>query len=263
MSDQIIYSVSDRVATLTLNRPEVRNAISPEVIAEIIQLVRAADRDSNVKCILIRGAGDNFCAGGDVKSFQPALEAPPAERFEVFERRLMVGNRLPKVLLDCSKPIVIATRGAVAGAGMALCLAADFVIASDTSYFLAAHVHIGLCLDSGLSGLLVAAMGIKAAKRLALLGERIDAHEAVEVGLITRVVGDGQLEEEVQKLMARLAAGPALAMAGTRQLLHAAAYPEFSTRLAEESLAVARCAASADFRNGINAMLSRDKVKFD
>jgi 2-(1,2-epoxy-1,2-dihydrophenyl)acetyl-CoA isomerase len=257
------YSVAGRIATVTFNRPEARNALNPELIGELVQLVRAADQDAAVKCILIRGAGENFCAGGDVKTFRDALSMTAEERFDMFERRLMVGNRLPQVLLDCSKPIVVATRGAVAGAGVALCLAADFVISAESSYFVMSHVLIGLSLDCGLSGLLVPALGIKAAKRLALLGERIDAAEALELGLVTRVVDDVQLDDQVQTLASRLAAGPAIAMAGTRHLLNRAAYPDFAGQLAGEAVAVARCAASDDFGKGINAMLSRSAPEFD
>lgn len=263
MSSQITYDVTGRVATITLNRPDARNALSPELTGELIRLIRSADSDSAVKCILLRGEGAHFCGGGDVKSFQEPLTLPPDERYDVFERRLMVGNRLPQVLLDCSKPIVVATRGSVAGAGVALCLAADFVISGSSSYFLAAHVLIGLSLDCGLSGLLVAAMGVKAAKRLALLGERVDAREALELGIVTRVVADEELDDKVNELIARLAAGPSVAMAGSKRLLNSAAYPGFSRLLAMEADAVARCAQSTDFGNGVTAMLSRSSAKFD
>ncbi|UCV23636.1 enoyl-CoA hydratase/isomerase family protein [Ferribacterium limneticum] len=263
LSDEVIYTVADRVASITLNRPEVRNAISPEVIGEIIRLVRLADQDPQVKCLLIRGTGEHFCGGGDVKTFSEPLSLPAEERFDIFERRLFIGNRLPKALLDCSKPIVIATRGAVAGAGLALCLAADFVLCGESSYFLAAHVLIGLSLDCGLSGLLIPAMGIKAAKRLALLGEKINAEEALAVGIVTKVIPDAFLDEEVESLIGRLAAGPGTAMAGTKKLLNDVAYPNFTECLSGEASAVANCAASTDFPRGVEGMLTRRTPVFD
>lgn len=262
MSNEVLYAVSDRVATITLNRPEVRNALSPEVTGALIRMIRAADEDAAVKCIVIRGAGGHLSAGGDVKSFQEALTQPAAERYDMFERRLLVGNRLPQVMLDCSKPIVVAARGAVAGAGMSLCLAADFVLCSTTAYFLAAHVHVGLSLDCGLSGLLVGAMGIKAAKRLALLGERISASEAAELGIVTAIVEDDGLDAALQALTARLAAGPATAMAGTKRLLNAAAYPGFTTLLADEATGIARCVASEDFARGVDSVVNRKPASF-
>ena len=150
MTDILKYSVEDRVARLTLNRPGSRNALSPELASRIIESVRAADADPGVKCILIQGEGEHFSAGGDVKNFGGELELTPAQRFDLFERRLLVGNRLPKCLVDATKPVVAATRGAVAGGGMALCLAADFVVCGESSYFIAAHVHLGLSVDCGL-----------------------------------------------------------------------------------------------------------------
>jgi len=263
MSDQINYLVTNRVATITLNRPEARNALSAELTAELIRMVRAADSDPDVKCLLIRGQGEHFSAGGDVKSFEQTLALPPEERFDNFERRLLVGNRLPQTLLDCGKPVVVATRGAVAGAGMTLCLAADFVVCGESSYFIAAHVLVGLSLDCGLSGLLVAGMGIKAAKRMALLGERVDAAQALALGLVSEVVADASLDERIDKLTSRLAGGPATAMAATKRLLNQAAIQNFTEQLAAEASLVARCAATEDFRKGVEGAVNRKPAVFD
>ncbi len=263
MSEQIKYAVSDRVACITLNRPEARNALSPDVTAGLITLVRAADHDPDVKCVLIRGEGEHFSGGGDVKSFGETLSLTPDERYDMFERRLLVGNRLPQVLLDCTKPVVAATRGAVAGAGLAICLAADFVICASSSYFLAPHIFLGITLDCGLSSLLVGAMGIKAAKRLALLGDRVSAGEALDLGIVSQVIPDANLEEAVRSLTSRLAAGPAVAAANTKRLLNRAAYPGVVEQIAEESKAIAQCAATADFCEGVRATLARTKPAFD
>jgi 2-(1,2-epoxy-1,2-dihydrophenyl)acetyl-CoA isomerase len=106
-------------------------------------------------------------------------------------------------------------------------------------------------------------MGVKAAKRLALLGERIDALEALELGIVTRVVADDELDDKIRELTTRLAAGPGVAMAGTKRLLNSAAYPGFAGLLAMEADAVARCAQSTDFGKGVTAMLSRSSANFD
>ncbi len=259
----VLYAVADRIATITLNRPEARNPLSQEVSAEIIRLVRLADKDSSVKCILFRAEGENFSAGGDVKGFSETLALTPEERYDQFERRLLVAARLPNALLDCSKPIVASTRGAVAGAGMALCLAADFVVAADNTYFLAAHVHVGLSVDCGLSGLLIGAMGVKAAKRFTLLGEKVASDEALALGIVTKVVADASLEEETAKLLKRIARGPATAMAGTKSLLNHAAFPGFGTLLNEEATAIAKCVATDDFRKGVEGMLNKKPAAFD
>lgn len=263
MSDILLYEVADRVATLTLNRPELRNALSPELVGLVIQRLRQAGEDPQVKCIVIMGAGDHFSAGGDVKGFGEALTSPLSERYDTFERRMLIGNRLPTAVLECPKPVLVMARGAIAGAGMALCLAADFVLAGESSLFVAAHITLGLSLDCGLSSLLVAAMGIKAAKRLSLLGERIKADEALRLGLVTQVLPDTELASAVAALSQRLTKGPALAMQGTKALLNRAAYPGLTELLQQEATGIARCAASNDFERGVQAVLQRQTPVFE
>ena len=259
----VLYGVADRIATITLNRPEVRNALSHSVAAEVVRLLREADRDPSVKCILIKGTGEHFSAGGDVKGFDETLKLSAEERYDHFERSMLLGNRLPRALLETSKPIVAATRGAVAGAAVALCLAADFVIAAQSTYFLIAHVHIGLCIDCGLSSLLVGATGIKTAKRLALLGERVLAEEALALGFVTKLATEADLGAEVDQLTARLARGPATAMARSKVLLNQAAFPGFGDLLAAEAESIAECAATDDFRKGVRGLLDRKTAEFE
>ncbi|HEX7913734.1 MAG TPA: enoyl-CoA hydratase-related protein [Paraburkholderia sp.] len=263
MLEYVKFAVNERIATITLDRPEARNALNPELTGDLIQKVRLASADPVVKCIVIQAEGEAFCAGGDVKGFSEFLHLSSERRFDAFEQKLLVGNRLPKVLLDSPKPIVVATRGAVAGAGLSLCLAADFVISAESTYFIAAHVLVGLSLDCGLSGMLTAAMGIKAAKRLALLGERLDARQAMDLGIVTQVVNEPELQDVTQKLVRRLAAGPATAMAKTKALLNRAAYRSFNDQLSEEATAIAHCAATDDFRKGIEAALGKQRGSFD
>ncbi|MNF36078.1 1,2-epoxyphenylacetyl-CoA isomerase [compost metagenome] len=263
MPDILKCVVEDRIATLTLNRPQARNALSPELIEALIIQFRAVDNDPAIKCIVLTGAGEHFSAGGDVKGFGETLSLSPEERYALYERKLLLGSRLPNLLLQASKPVVVMTRGSVAGAGLALCLAADFVISGESSFFLAAHVHIGLSLDSGLSGLMVAAMGIKEAKRLTLLGERFSAQEALRLGVVSQVLPDAELDDAIRKLTQRLAAGPTTAMAASKALLNHAAYRGFSEQLVEEAVQVARCAADKDFDTGIRAILEHKRPMFD
>lgn len=263
MLEYIKFVVNERVATITLDRPEARNALNPELTSELIHKVRLASADPAVKCIVIQAEGEAFCAGGDLKGFSELLGLSSEKRFDAFEQKLLIGNRLPKVLLDSPKPIVVATRGAVVGAGLSLCLAADFVISAESTYFIAAHVLVGLSLDCGLSGMLTAAMGIKAAKRLALLGERLDARQAMDLGIVTQVVSEAELQDTTQKLVRRLAAGPATAMAKTKALLNRAAYGSFDDQLAQEATAIAHCAATDDLRKGVEAALGKQRSNFD
>ena len=250
------------VATLLLNRPQVRNALSPDMTDALIAAFRHVDADPAVKCIVITGAGEHFSAGGDVKGFGEALALSPQERHDQFEKRLLVASRLPNLLLRSRTPVIVAPRGAVAGAGLALCLAADITLACQSSFYIAAHVHVGLSLDVGLSRLLVETIGIKAAKRLALLGDRIDAAQALSLGLVDELVAPEDFDARLEALARRLAVGPALAMEGTRTLLNAAAYSGLDGQLAEEGRWIARCVAHGDFAEGVGAAAQRRKPAF-
>lgn len=263
MSDALKYDVEGRVAILSLDRPEARNPLSPDVVATLVAMLHAADADRAVKAILIRAEGENFSAGGDMRSFQQAIEQPAAQRFEEFGARLAVGNRLPQALIDARKPIVAATRGAVVGAGMALCLGADFVVSGRSSYFMAAHVRVGLSLDCGLSGLLVACIGLRQAKRLALLGNRVDAQEALSLGIATQLADDAEVDAQARQLAARLADGPSIGMEGSRRLLNDAAHRHAVEQLGREATWLARAAASEDFRTGVGNFLRRERRPFD
>lgn len=263
MTGALKYEVTDRVATLTLDRPAARNPLSPEVVAELVAMLHAADADRGVKAMLIRAEGENFSAGGDMRSFEQALERPAAQRYEDFGARLVVANRLPQALVDARKPIVAATRGAVVGAGMSLCLGADFVVSGFSSFFVAAHVRVGLSLDCGLSSMLVACIGMRQAKRLALLGERVDAREALSLGMVTHVVDDAQVDAQAHLLAVRLAEGPAVGMEGSRRLLNAAAYRQVADQLADEARWLATAAATEDFRTGVGNFLLHQHRPFD
>lgn len=252
-----------RAIHITLNRPEARNALSHDLITELLQAIRQADADPAIKCIVLRGEGEHFCAGGDVKNFAEIMATPPEGRQDMFERRVLVGGRLPQAVLECSKPVVVVAQGAIAGAGLGLCLAADYVLCGSSSFFVAAHVKIGLAVDCLVSTLLVQAMGIKAAMKMALLGERLDAGQALRYGMVSEVVADADLPAATQALLQRLTEGPAVAMASTKRLLNEAAYGDLGKQMVLEAKAVGRCAATQDFATGVAALLARRPPRFD
>lgn len=263
MSDLLQVARQGRIVHLTLNRPEARNALTHELIDELLRALRSAEPDPAVKCIVIRGKGEHFCAGGDVKGFSAMLAASPEDRQDQFERRVLAGGRLPQEILDYGKPVVALVQGAVAGAGLGLCLAADYVLCARSSFFVAAHVRVGQAVDCLVSTVLVQAMGTKAAMKMALLGERLDADQALRFGLVSEVVDDDGLEAAAQSVLERLCQGPAVAMAATKQLLNAAAYGNLGPQILLEARAVGRCAATRDFESGVTARLAREEPRFD
>ena len=258
----MVSRVDGGVATLSLNRPQARNALSPDMTDALIEAFRQAQADDAVKVIVIVGEGEHFSAGGDVKGFSEAAALSAQQRHDQFEKRLLVASRLPNLILRATKPVIVAPRGAVAGAGLALCLAADFTIACQSSFFIAAHVHVGLSLDVGLSRLLVETVGIKAAKRLALLGEKVSAEQALALGLVDELVAPADFDARVAALAQQLSGGPALALQGTKTLLNNATYAGLDGQLADEARWIARCVASEDFTEGVAATLERRKPRF-
>lgn len=262
MEQGISLEVEGRVGIITVDRPEFRNSFTPEACAAFIRTMRAADKHPDIRSILVRATGKDFSVGGDIKTFQSYFDLPPDERFEIFENKLLIASRLPRAVIDCTKPVVFAAQGGVAGAAVALCLAADFVVAGDNSYFLMAHVLIGLSLDCGLSGVALPAMGIKEAKRMAMLGERATAADAVRLGIASEVVAADDVNDRAMALARKLADGPATALRETKALLNTVAYGGLVEQLSAEASAVGRSAASPDFQEGVEGILHRRQPRF-
>jgi 2-(1,2-epoxy-1,2-dihydrophenyl)acetyl-CoA isomerase len=262
MSDYLITEFSAGVATLTVNRPEHRNATSPDMLQDMAAFLATAESDPETRCVVITGAGDNFIGGGDIKSFAPTLELSPQERGATYERRIMAVSHLYHRLERLQKPVVVIARGAIAGAGVTFALAADLTIVSDTTYFFFAHGQLGLSLDGGVSYYLPRVVGWRKAKELALLNARVAAPEALELGLASRVVPDAALEQEADKYIQQLKSGPTRAMGLTKSLLENSLGNTINQQIRLESEACASCTSSEDFREGVSAFLDKRKPVF-
>lgn len=262
MSDTLIMDVADGIATLTVNRPEARNATSPEMLQEIARFVARVEEDPSARCLVIRAVGENFIAGGDVTSFEPTLALDPEERRFTFEKRLMAIAHLYQRLERLNKPVVVVARGAIAGAGISFALLADITIVSDTAFFFFAHGQLGLSLDGALSYYLPRVVGWRKAKELALLNARVGAQEALALGLASRVLPDAELEQEAEKYIRRLATGPTLAMGLTKSLLEHSIASTINEQIRAEAEACGLCTASDDFREGVTAFLGKRKPQF-
>lgn len=262
MSELVLKEISDQVATLTINRPEQRNALSPDMLQDIADFIGQIENDPEVRCLVIRGAGEHFIGGGDVSSFGPTLELSPLERRLTYERRLMNSAHLFHKLERLRIPVVAVVRGAVAGAGVSFALAADLTLASDTSYFFFAHGQLGLSLDGALSYYLPRTVGLRKAKELSLLQARVSAEEALALGIANRVIPDEQLEEEASKYIARLANGPTIAMGLTKSLLESSTRNSINQQIRMEAEACGTCVASADFHEGVSAFLDKRRPTF-
>jgi 2-(1,2-epoxy-1,2-dihydrophenyl)acetyl-CoA isomerase len=258
----VLTAVAQGIATVTFNRPDVRNAIAREMVPSLLSALRDVGFREDVRCIVFRGAGEHFSAGGDVKSFGETLALAPHERNKMFQERVAASAELFDVLDKINKPLVAIARGAVAGAGMSFVLAADFVLASDTTFFVFAHGKVGIALDSALSYYLPRVIGLRRALELTLAGARIDAQQALLIGLVSRVIPDADLDAEGGKLTAKLAGSATVAISESKRLLKLSLGNDIRRQLELEAAAVGRCAASDDFAEGVTAFLESRASRF-
>jgi 2-(1,2-epoxy-1,2-dihydrophenyl)acetyl-CoA isomerase len=256
--ETLILEVRDGVAHLTLNRPDAANGIDLTMARELEQAVLSLAGDPNVRAVLLTGAGARFCGGGDVKTFGEQGEGLPAYLREVTTRLHVAIAGL--VRLDA--PVVAAVQGSAAGAGMGLVGAADLALAAESAKFVMAYTGIGVTPDGSSSWFLPRLVGLKRSLELTLTNRVLTAAEALDLGLVTRVVPDGDLPQEAEALAAHLAAGPTQALAGAKRLLHASLESTLETHLAHESDEMTAAAATADATEGIAAFVAKRAPEF-
>lgn len=255
-SDSITLSVADAVATITLNRPSVLNAIDAEAARAFLNILKSIAERSDVRAIVLRGAGRAFCAGGDVARFgEGDPEAAIDEIITPFHEALRLLDSLPH-------PSIAAVHGAAAGAGFSLALACDFAIATETAKFTLAYARIGVSPDGAATYQLPRIVGLRKAKELALLAETINAAEAERLGIVNRVVPDTDLEAECARLAARLAAGPLAAYHRIRELMTTSFERDLDAQLEAERHAFKALARTDDFKEGVSAFLGKTPAQF-
>ncbi|HEY7074711.1 MAG TPA: enoyl-CoA hydratase [Solirubrobacteraceae bacterium] len=247
------------VMTIELNRPDSLNAWDGALGEELLAAVREAAADAAVRAVVVTGAGRAFSSGADLKAgFEPTADGAPDVRTRLTQRYhpIITGiRRMPK-------PVVAAVNGPAVGIGCSLALACDLVLAAESAYFLLAFVNIGLVPDGGSSVLVPERIGFARAAEMAMLGERVPARQALEWGLVNRVVPDAELAEETRALAERLAAGPTRSYAGSKRQLNAWRFARMEEQLELEASIQQEMAGSGDFREGVQAFLERRSPRF-
>ena len=251
------------IATLTMNRPEARNALSLEMREELIQALHDVEHDPGVRCVVLNGAGEHFMAGGDVKGMGQSINKPRAEIKKEFLLRIHDLHPIMFSMRRMPKPIIASCRGASAGAGVSIALACDLVIASEDAFFTLAYCKIGTSQDGSSSFHLPRAVGIKKAMEIALLGDRFTAEEAKNIGMINFVVPTENLTQETETLATRLAKGPTHVYGNTKALFYRSLESEFESQLQAEAAAFADCASRDDFQEGVTAFIEKRTAKFN
>ena len=259
MSDSVLYSLSDGVATVTLNRPEVMNALDAGMIDSLRAACEKAAADPAARAIVLQGSGRAFSAGGDVRIFHanlPRMSALVREGAGALARVMLALGNAPK-------PVLASVHGAVAGAGVSLMLAADLALAAEGTRFTLAYSKIGASPDGGATYFLPRSVGHRKALELMLLADSFDAGAALAMGLVNRVVTADALQEETEQLARRLARGPTAAYMETKRLVRYGHDRTLEAHLEDEVEAFAKCAGTRDFAEGVTAFVEKRKPEFE
>ncbi len=259
MTGLVALDVADAVAKVTLNRPETLNAWTGELAHELIGVLDGLDQDAEVRAIVITGAGRAFSAGADLKAGAPLT---PGGKPDVVSRLRTAYNPVIVRVRTLPKPVIAAVNGPAVGIGCSLALACDLIVAAESAYFLMAFVNIGLGLDGGASATLPARVGHARAFEIAALGERISAAQALDWGLVNRVVPNDELEATVSALAQKLAAGPPGSYTSIKRTINHQLYGDFEALLEFEATLQQERAESEDFAEGVLAFIQKREARF-
>ncbi|MEE9225713.1 MAG: enoyl-CoA hydratase-related protein [Bacteroidota bacterium] len=252
----LLYEKRDGILIITMNRPEVYNAFNEQMKKEMNEALKKAEKDTEVRCVVIRGAGEKaFCSGQDMKEHttqKRSLKDSLEESYNPMIRRIRT----------MEKPVVAMLQGVAAGAGCSLALACDMRIASDKARLIEVFIRIGLVPDSGSHWFLTRLVGLGKAFELASLGDEIPADEALRLGLVNKVVPTQQLEEETMKIAERLAQGPTKAFGLIKRALNKAVFSDLDTILQYEAFIQEIASRTEDHREGVQAFLEKRPARF-
>lgn len=256
----IDVTTANHICTITLNRPDVLNAFNDDLTTELSDALKAAERDADVRVIVITGAGRAFSSGqdlGDLKKkyvpgYVPALGDDLRRRYNPIIRRIR----------EMEKPVIAAVNGVAAGAGCSLALACDMRIASEHASFIEVFINVGLVPDSGSTWTLTRLVGMGKAFEMCTLGSKVDAEEALRLGLVNQVVPADELVDAAYKVAGRLASLPSKAIGLTKRLLNASYDNDLAAQLEAEAYVQETAGKTADHFEGVTAFLEKRTPQF-
>jgi len=257
-----LVDLEDGVLRVSFNRPEAGNAVPMMTVPSLSSLFRDAKASDQVRCILVRGEGKNFSAGGDIASFAKSLEKDRDARLEEWRLRMSNLRRLTEAFVGFDRPVVVALRGGVAGAGLLYPLASDYVIGDPTALFLFAHQNMGLNPDNGVTALLSQSVGQRRARKLLLTAARVKADEALALGLLDQIVSDAELDAAALAQAKRFARAPQRAVRLAKTLVNEAAGRPLGEHLVAEGAAIVSCVDDPDFAEGVRAFMDKRRPDF-
>jgi 2-(1,2-epoxy-1,2-dihydrophenyl)acetyl-CoA isomerase len=255
----VLHTTADHVLTLTLNRPETLNALTPAQRDEIVRLLSEASASAEVRAVVLTGTGRGFCAGADLRATTTTAERVAGDVARTLRRG---AQRLIAAVLDCEKPVIATVNGTAAGLGAHLAFACDLVLAAESARFIEVFVRRGLVPDAGGAYLLPRLIGPQRAKELMFFGDALTAADAERLGLVNRVVPDADLDKTSRAWAERLATGPTRALALTKQLVNASLDADRATAFAAEAAAQEINMTTADAQEGLRSFVERRSPKY-
>ncbi len=247
-------------AKIVLNRPDSMNAWSNAMSDDLLTVLRELAHDTSVRAVMLTGAGRAFCPGVDLKEGLAIAEA--TGKFDTGETLTRWFNPIIATIREMPKPFISAVNGPAAGAGVSLALAGDLVVAKESAYFLLAFVNIGLVPDAGSSLFVPARVGAARFAEMAMLGERVPAPKAADIGLINSAWPDDEFEKNAEALLQRLSTGPTRAYVGIKQQLNQWMLAGLTEHLALEARIQGGLGDSKDFNEGMTAFIEKRPVRF-
>jgi 2-(1,2-epoxy-1,2-dihydrophenyl)acetyl-CoA isomerase len=250
------------VGTITFNQPSIRNALSVQMIEELIEASASFERDPSIRCVVLRGAGEHFMAGGDIKGFHKSLIENREAHVNGREMEVVKAHQFIYQIRRMPKPVLASIHGVAAGIGFSLVLAADLAIAAIDAVFTLAYRHVGLSPDGGSTYFLPRIVGERKALELALLGERFTAQTALDLRIVNWTVPAARLEEETAQVARRLADGPTVALAEAKRLIRSSLDNSWDEQSHREAESFAVSAGTDDHLDGVTAFVEKRKAVF-
>jgi 2-(1,2-epoxy-1,2-dihydrophenyl)acetyl-CoA isomerase len=259
VSESVLHQVDGAVATVTINRPAARNALTAETKLALLDALRDCSSDSGIRAVILTGAGQAFCSGQDLREHADLLAAGAAPLDTVKEHY----NPLIETITGMPKPVIAALPGVAAGAGASLAFACDYRIAAERASLLLAFARVGLGADSGASWTLQRLVGLARAAEMLMLAEPVDAATALRLGLVNSVVPDDEVQASAAGLAERLAAGPTLAFAAIKESLYFASTHSLGESLEKEAELQTQLGATRDHQAATLAFVSKQTPVYE
>ena len=262
MEPVVTLNIEAGIATLTLNRPKVLNTLNETMAYALRDHCQALAHDNTVRCVIIQGAGGHFMTGGDIGYFAQSLSLDTQTRETAVSQLISVVHDAILAIRTMPKPVIASLAGAVAGFGVSLVAACDLAIAAENTRLASAYCQLGVSPDGGNTFFLPRIIGEKRAKALTFLGDPLDAHTAMLMGLINLVVPVEQLETTTQQLATRLCQAPQQALINAKLLINNSLNHTLEQQLAAEQQGFTQCTLTADFAEGVQAFIQKRPPQF-